>query len=162
VSVLAFHVYMILGLDADTFSDKGGLPYYKQAQAITNYSQQENNTGWKVEDGLQSRFALIDNILSPTFKEFRSALYTYHRQGLDTMSSNLKDGKTAIIESLDLFKTMNSRRPNSFLLRTFFDAKSDEIQLIFSDGPKVDVAKVKETLQKIAPLHAAKWRSIKY
>ena len=162
VSVLAFHVYMILGLDADTFSDKGGLPYYKQAQAITNYSQQENNTGWKVEDGLQSRFALIDNILSPTFKEFRSALYTYHRQGLDTMSSNLKDGKTAIIESLDLFKTMNSRRPNSFLLRTFFDAKSDEIQLIFSDGPKVDVAKVKETLQKIAPLHAAKWRCIKY
>ncbi len=162
ISVLAFHVYMILGLDADSFSPDSGLPYYKQVQAITNYSQQGNNPGWKVEDGLQSRFALIDNILSPTFKEYRTAIYNYHRQGLDLMSSNVKQGKASIITALDLFKKMNSRRPNSFLLRTFFDAKADEIELIFSDGPKVDIANVKGTLQKIAPLHASKWRNIKY
>ena len=41
VSVLGFHVYMVLGLDADSFSEKGGDPYFKQAQIITNYSQQE-------------------------------------------------------------------------------------------------------------------------
>ncbi|WP_344788810.1 DUF4835 family protein [Postechiella marina] len=162
ISVLAFHVYMILGLDADSFSKEGGLEYYKQAQAITNYSQQGNFRGWKLEDGLQSRFTLVDNILSPTFKEFRSVVYSYHREGLDVMSNNVKEGKSNIASTLKLFQAMNSRRPNSFLLRTFFDAKADEIEQLFSGGPNVNIASVKETLQKVAPMHSAKWRNIKF
>ena len=100
VSVLAFHVYMVLGLDADSFSEKGGDPYFKQAQIIANYSQQRNSAGWKLEDGLQSRFALIDNVMSPTFKEFREVMYTYHREGLDVMSENTKKGKEEIASAL--------------------------------------------------------------
>ena len=57
---------------------------------------------------------------------------------------------------------MNTRRPNSFLLRTFFDAKADEIEQIFSDGPNVNIASVKETLQKVAPMHSSKWQNIKF
>ncbi|MGZ0017898.1 type IX secretion system protein PorD [Yeosuana sp. AK3] len=162
VSVLAFHVYMALALDADSFSKNGGEAYLKQAQNIVNYSQQENFSGWKLEDGLQSRFALIDNILSPTFIEYREVMYLYHREGLDVMSDNAKAGKEVIASALQQFEVMNSRRPNSFLLRTFFDAKSDEIQQIFTDGPSVDIAKVKETLQKVAPTYGSKWRNIKF
>ncbi|GAA4302837.1 type IX secretion system protein PorD [Aestuariibaculum suncheonense] len=162
VSVIAFHVYMVLGLDADSFAENGGDPYFKQAQIITNYSQQENYKGWKVEDGLQSRFALIDNLLSPTFKEYRQVMYDYHRQGLDVMSDNAKSGKEEVATSLTKFKTMNSRRPNSFLLRTFFDAKADEIAQIFSDGPNVNITAVKETLQKVAPTYNSKWQNIKF
>ena len=61
ISVLSFHVYMILGMDGDSFALNGGDEYFKQAQTIANYSQQLNGQGWKLEDGLQSRFALIDN-----------------------------------------------------------------------------------------------------
>lgn len=162
ISTIAFHIYMILALDADSFSKNGGDPYLKQAQTIVNYSQQENYKGWKLEDGLQSRFALIDNLLSPTFKEFRNVMYSYHREGLDIMSANAKQGKETIATSLKQFEAMNTRRPNSFLLRTFFDAKSDEIEKIFSDGPSVNIASVKETLQKVAPTYASKWRNIKF
>ena len=162
VSVLAFHIYMILGLDADSFSEKGGDVYYKQAQTITNYSQQGNFKGWKLEDGLQSRFAFIDNVLSPTFKEYRAVLYSYHRSGLDVMSDDAKKGKEQVATALQQFQAMNSRRPNSFLLRTFFDAKADEIEQIFSGGPNVNIANVKETLQKVAPMHSSKWRNIKF
>lgn len=162
VSVIAFHVYMILALDADSFIKNGGDPYYKQAQTIVNYSQQENYKGWKVEDGLQSRFTLIDNVLSPTFKEFRDVMYLYHREGLDVMSDNAKQGKEQIAAALNEFVAMNSRRPNSFLLRTFFDAKAEEIEQIFSDGPSVNIAQVKDNLQKVAPMHSAKWRNIKF
>lgn len=162
ISVLAFHVYMILALDADTFSEKGGEPYYKQAQTILNYSQQGNFKGWKIEDGLQSRFAFIDNVLSTTFKEYRNVVYNYHRNGLDAMSDDTKKGKETIAESINQFQAMNSRRPNSFLLRTFFDAKADEIEQIFSDGPNVNIASLKETLEKIAPLHSSKWQNIKF
>lgn len=162
ISVLAFHVYMILALDADSFTEKGGDDYYKQAQIILNYSQQGNFKGWKLEDGLLSRFALIDNVLSPTFKEYRGVMYSYHRNGLDVMSDNAKSGKDVIANSLKQFQTMNSRRPNSFILRTFFDAKADEIEQIFSDGPSVNISSVKETLQRIAPMYSSKWQNIKF
>jgi hypothetical protein len=162
VSVIAFHVYMILALDAESFSVGGGDTYFKQAQTIVNYSQQDNYKGWKLEDGLQSRFALIDNIMSPTFKEFKDVMYSYHREGLDVMSENPKAGKEHIVSALNQFVGMNSRRPNSFLLRTFFDAKADEIEQIFSDGPNVNIAQIKENLQKVAPMHSAKWRNIKF
>ena len=48
---------MILGLDADSFSENGGDAYFKQAQNIVNFSQQDNFKGWKLADGLQSKFA---------------------------------------------------------------------------------------------------------
>ncbi|WP_242119290.1 type IX secretion system protein PorD [Aestuariivivens sediminicola] len=162
ISVLTFHIYIMLGLDAETFATKGGETFFKQAQTILNYSQQENYKGWKLEDGLQSRFALIDNLLSPTFSAYREVMYRYHRLGLDIMSENPKKGKEEIASSLKLFDAMNSRRPNSFLLRTFFDAKSDEIEQIFTDGPNVNIASVKETLQNVAPMHSSKWANIKF
>ncbi|MDG1729084.1 MAG: DUF4835 family protein [Algibacter sp.] len=162
ISVLAFHINMILGIDADSFEAKGGDEYYKQAQIITNYSQQGNFKGWKLEDGLQSKFTLIDNVLSPTFKEYRTVLYSYHRSGLDIMSKDVKAGKEEIATSLITLQAMNSRRPNSFLLRTFFDAKAEEIEQIFTDGPNVNIASLKETLRRIAPMHNSKWQNIKF
>ncbi|WP_406684127.1 DUF4835 family protein [Seonamhaeicola sp. MEBiC1930] len=162
VSVLAFHVYMILALDADSFSANGGDAYLKQAQTIMNYSQQGNFLGWKLEDGLQSRFTLMDNIMSPTFKEYRQVINNYHRQGLDVMSENAKEAKENISNALKMFQIMNRRRPNSFLQRTFFDAKADEIAQIFSGGPNVNIASLKEILQKVAPMHSSKWQSIKF
>ena len=162
VSVIAFHIYMILGLDADSFAPNGGDDYFKQAQTIVNYSQQENAKGWKLEDGLQTRFALIDNLLSPTFKEYRSVMYDYHRNGLDIMSEDPKKGKAAIADAIGEFEPMNRRRPNSFLLRTFFDAKGDEIEQIFSDGPNVEITDLITTLNRVAPMHSSKWRSIKF
>ena len=163
VSVLAFHVYMILGLDADTFSPNGGDEYFQQAQNIVNFSQQGNNyKGWKLEDGLQTRFVLIDNILSPTYKEFRTVMYDYHINGLDLMSDNPKSGKEKIASTLNDLNTMYQRRANSFLLRVFCDAKGDEIADIFSGGPSVNVTTVIDVLNRIAPTYASKWRNISF
>lgn len=161
ISVIAFHIQMIFALDADSFSPNGGDQYYRQAQNIVNYSQQDNTKGWKLEDGLQTRYIIIDNILSPTFKEFRSVMYEYHREGLDVLSENPKQGKQKIAASLQDFNAMNSRRPNSYLLRTFFDAKGNEIQEIFSSGPSINTATLVETLNKVSPTQASKWRNIK-
>ena len=162
VSVLAYHVFMILGLDADTYELNGGETFFKQAQTITNFSQQGNYKGWKLEDGQQSRFVLIDNILSPTFKEFRTVMYNYHRNGLDIMADNDKKGKEVIAKVFENLKTLNSQRPNSFLMRVFFDAKANEILDIFGDGPKMNVTEIKDILNRIAPTHASKWREINF
>ena len=135
---------------------------FKQAQTIVNYSAQEGAKGWRLEDGNQSRFMLIDNLMSPTFKEYRSVMYDYHRNGLDIMQENVMKAKENIADAVLEFVPMNSRRPNSFLLRTFFDAKSDEIEQIFTDGPKVDIADLVTALNRIAPTYSSKWRNIKF
>ena len=163
VSVIAFHVNMILALDADTFKSNGGQEYYEQARTIVGFSQQNNGKGWEPPTGGdQTRSALIDNVMSSTYKEFRQVLYTYHRMGLDNMHENPKKGKETISNALESFQSMNSRRPNSFILRVFFDAKADEIEQIFTDGPSVDITKLITTLSKIAPMHSSKWRNIDF
>ncbi|MDG1014587.1 MAG: DUF4835 family protein [Flavobacteriaceae bacterium] len=163
VSVISFHVYMILGMDADTFELNGGSSYYKQARDIVNYSQQSGFKGWEPPiGGAQTRSALINNILSPTFKDFHSVLFNYHFKGLDVMANDVKGGKIALVNSLMKFETLNNSRPNSFLLRVFFDAKVDEISDIFSDGPSVNTAKFVSMLTKVAPMHSSKWKNIKF
>ena len=162
ISVLSFHIYMILGIDADTFSLNGGDKYFRQAQTIANYSAQSNSKGWKLEDGLQSRFALIDNILSPTYKEFRSVMYNYHRKGLDLMHKNVAESKKSLTNSIMELGNMHSRRPNSFLMRVFFDAKAEEISKIFNGGPSTNISKLVNTLNKISPINASKWKKIKF
>ncbi len=163
VSVIAFHVYMILALDADTFSLKGGEEYYLQARNIVGFSQQNNSKGWEPPNsGDQTRSALIDNIMSPTYKEFRDVLYNYHIDGLDSMNQSPKQGKENVANSLLKLKVMNDRRPNSFILRVFFDAKSEEIEDIFSDGPSINITELVTTLTRLAPTHANKWRNINF
>tara|TARA_R110002049_G_scaffold194618_2_gene363538 strand:- start:134 stop:976 length:843 start_codon:yes stop_codon:yes gene_type:complete len=162
ISVLSFHVYMILGMDADSFELNGGNEYFDQAQTIASYSQQLSGQGWKLEDGLQSRFALIDNLLSPSFKDLRSTMYKYHIEGLDTMNEDPKKGKVEIISVLDELQKVHRIRPNSFLMRVFFDAKADEIMDILSGGPSVNITDAMDILNRIAPMHSQKWRNIKF
>ncbi|MUH35299.1 DUF4835 family protein [Zobellia amurskyensis] len=161
VSVVAFYVYTMLGLDADTFSLEGGTEYFRKAQQITTQAQSSNYAGWD-QNSDRSRFELVDNLLSNTYREYRIAMYNYHRKGLDILGDNNSTGKQVIAGTMKLFETMIKRRPNAFLIQTFFDAKSDEIQNIFSDGPKVDIVQLKETLNSIAPLYSSTWNDIKY
>ena len=149
-------------MDADSFALNGGDEYYQQARTILNYSQQSNFKGWKPEDGLQSRFVLIDNLLSPTYKEFRSTLYNYHIGGLDTMHLNQKNAKQKISDALHELEVINTRRPSSFIMRVFFDAKAEEIEDIFTDGPSISITDLVASLTKMAPNHSNKWRNINY
>jgi len=162
ISMLTFHVYMILGMDADSFAQNGGDEYFKQAQTILQYSQQGSFRGWELQDGQQTRFVLIDNVLSPTYKELRNVMYSYHIGALDLMNENPKLGKEKVANVLKQLEVMNRRRPNSYLLRVFFDSKADEIEQIFSGGPKVNIVEVQEMLNKVAPMHSSKWRNIKF
>jgi hypothetical protein len=104
---------------------------------------------------------LINDILSPTFKQVRQTMFDYHT-GLDLMSQDLKASKEKIKGSLVNLAKLNLTRPNAFLTRVFFDAKSDEIVSIFSGGPSITISDLVDNLNKISPLNSSKWVSIKY
>jgi hypothetical protein len=162
ISVLAYHVYTIIGLDADTFELNGGMPYFQIAKQIVNTAASSNYSGWRGADGTQSRFRYNDAIISNVYKEFHDAMYAYHRSGLDRMSEAPKDAKQNIVLAIEKLKMINDRRPNSYLMRTFFDAKSDEIEAIFTGGPNVDIASLIENLNRLAPTKRKNWTNIKY
>lgn len=161
VSVVTFYTYIILGMDADTFMLDGGSTYFTMAQNVLVQAQQSGYSGWNQNDGSKTRFTLVDNIISPTYSMFRNAMYKYHRNGLDILSTETKNAKENIGESILILKSIYDSRPNAFLLRIFMDSKADEIVNIFSDGPKYDTYKLKENLIKISPVNAAKWNEIK-
>ncbi len=162
VSVIAFYLYTILGVDADTFSPKGGTDFYQEAKAIVNFSQSSNESGWKPNTSKLNRNKLNNDLLSGTFDGYREAMYEYHRQGLDIMHEDPKKGKETIITSFESLKSMNDTRSNSTMMRVFFDAKAEEISKIFSDGPSVDVSKTISLLNRIGPTYSKNWKEIKF
>lgn len=162
VSVVAFHIYTVLGLDADTFSLNGGNEYYAIAKQIVNTAASTNYKGWRAADGQQTRYQFNDALLSPVFKNFHSAMYDYHRKGLDLMQEDPKLAKANIAAAINSLKAINDTRPNSFLLRTFFDAKAEEIEQIFSDGPSVPIDDLVQNLNRIAPTKRSNWQNIRF
>ena len=89
-------------------------------------------------------------------------MYNYHIKGLDIMVNEPKAGKESIAKSIMLLDQMDRRRPNSYILRVFFDTKAEEILDIFSGGPNVPVTNLISTLTKSAPNHSDKWRNISF
>jgi len=161
ISILSFYAYIIIGLDADTFKLKGGELFFSFAQKISNLAQQSNNSGWLSSGNRKNRYWLVDSILSNAFLDFRTTYYKYHRNGLDLMTKDQIKAKTNLANSLIHLSDLNNRRPNSFLIQIFFDAKSQEIVNIFSDGPKIDITSTKSILKNIAPFFNNKWKEIK-
>lgn len=162
VSGISFYVYTILGLDADTFSLEGGQKYHEEARQIVSTAQQSNKKGWRASDGNNTRFRINSDLLSNNFVKYREALYMYHREGLDVFHDDQEAAKKKIVESIQLLREVNNARPNSILLRTFFDSKANEIQQIFSGGPTVSIKEVVNNLNSIAPLHSKQWAEISY
>lgn len=162
ISVLAFYSYMIIGCDGDTFSPKGGGAWLEVAQQIASVAQQSGYKGWNQTDSNQNRYFLINDMLSNTFEPYRDAMYEYHFEGMDKMADNPKLAKETVGAALKTLSKLHSVRPNSYLSRVFFDAKSDEIVQVFSGGPGVPIADVVDNLNRISPLNSSKWTQIKF
>ena len=162
VSILAFYSNLIIGIEMDTYAKLGGAEYLEITSNIVNVAQSSGYKGWsQSESGNNNRNFLISDMLSNTFEPFRSAMYLYHREGLDLMADNVLKGKLGIAKAIELLEEIHKTRPNSLIMRTFFDTKSDEIVTIFSGGPNMDVSKLVETLNRISPLNSQKWNRIR-
>jgi len=161
LSVIAFYANMIIGIDADSFQLEGGNKAYENASTIVALAQITQEKAW-TSNGTQNRYYLVNDIIAPTFLPFRKALYEYHFGALDIMANSPKDGKENIKKALKTLTEVASVRPNAYLTRVFFDAKSDEILSVFTDGPKTDVTQVIESLNRLSPTNSSKWSQITY
>ncbi|WP_396212371.1 DUF4835 family protein [Flavobacterium sp.] len=162
ISVISFYCLMIIGIDADTFALNGGTEYLETAREIANVAQGSGFAGWTQSKGNNNRFFLVNDMLSNTFAPYRTAMFKYHLEGLDIMTKDMKAAKEKIINAIAIMKEIHSVRPNAFITRTFFDAKTEEIVSIFSGGPSVTISELVDNLNRVSPLNSSRWASIKY
>lgn len=161
VSVFSYYIYLVVGMELDSFSHMGGTSYFERARTIANAAQASNASGWDANQiNNNGRYDLIDNISSPAFNDFRNLLYEYHINGLDVMINQPEASKTHIANHLVGLQNLFRRQPNSYLLRSFFDAKAEEIGLLFSDGPAVDTAELLRFLNRFVPSMTPYWSTI--
>lgn len=162
VSTIAFYVYTILGIDADTFALKGGTDYFKTAENVMLQAQSSGESAWQNKIGKQNRFALIDGFLSSKFSPLRSIYYEYHRKGFDNFSADKELAKQTIQKNVISLEKLHNISIGNYMIRVFLDAKGDEISNVFSDGkPAKNTQKMLSVLNKIAPTYKDKWKDIK-
>ena len=162
VPLIAFYVYMALGVDYDSFSLNGGSEFYTKAEAIVSSAQSSQYSGWKSFESTQNRYWLNESALSESHRAFRKSLYDYHRQGLDKMHANPEQARTAIYNAIDnLRKVKRSYPRNSYMLNQFFTCKADEVVNIFSEAPVIEKNKIVEILTEVDPANISKYEKIK-
>lgn len=159
-SVLAFYANIIIALDYDSFSLKGGTKYLQKAQAIVGNSQGAQESGWKAFEGERNRYWFAENMLHQNYAPLRECIYKYHRLGFDVMSKDVARGRAMVFSSLQLLEKVYERKPGSFQLQIFFNAKSNEIVDLFVEGLPKEKSEITNLLNKIDPNNLSKYDKI--
>ncbi|WP_336717185.1 DUF4835 family protein [Chryseobacterium mucoviscidosis] len=141
IDVISFYVYVILGMDADSFQSMAGTQWYQKAQQIAQNGESQNTyDGWKQINEPRSRSILIKEIMSPNWSQLRATIYSYHRAGLDNLfNQDQSQGKKVIFDTLMQLKQYENSFQQAYFFNLFMDSKADEIFNIFNSGNNVGI-----------------------
>lgn len=161
-SLLAYYAYIAIGFDYDSFSLKGGDPYFEIANNIVNNAQQSPRPGWQPNpNDRRNRYWLVNDIYtSSVYGPIREAVYLYHRKGLDLLTSNPEEAFSNIVEALRLVAEANTQQPNGILTIAFIDAKGDEVSKLLKKAPMEVRQEAVGYLMKIDPNNARRYNDI--
>ena len=160
-SMLAFYANVILAVDYDTFSKQGGNPFIQRAYTITNLAQQGSpNGGWQTGGDRRNRYWLIENLQNQQLLPLRDGIYTYHRLGLDAFAVNPVQVRKQTLALLNSIRTIGLQLPNSVLINSFFDAKSQELYNILYEGTPAERKQAFELLSFLDPAKTESYRKL--
>jgi hypothetical protein len=158
-ATLAYYAYMILGLDYNSFALRGGDPFFQKAQLIVNNAPEGRDiSGWKAFDGLRNRYWLMENLTNNRYAIVHDAYYSYYRLGMDLLYENESAGRTAILNTVGQFNTLNNDIPNTMIVQFFFQGKATELIRIFKKGTPEEKQKAQEMLAKLDISNSNRYR----
>jgi hypothetical protein len=161
-AIVAYYVNLILGMDYDSFSPKGGDPYFQKAQNIVNNAPENSQiSGWKPFDGLRNRFRLVEGLVDARFNLVHDAIYAYYRAGLDKFYENENNGQTGVLNALNYLNTVNIENPGAMIIQFFFQGKSTELVKLFSKAQPQVKAQARELLVKMDVTNAGMYKELK-
>ncbi len=136
-ATLAYYIYVILGLDYDSYALQGGKPYFNKALNIVNNAPEGSGiSGWKSYDGQRNRYLLIDNFTQSGFDKLHSVLYSYYREGLDQLVDKPSVAKAAILNALMSMQEVYEAGSNTMAVPILMQGKVTEIIGIFGTADK--------------------------
>jgi hypothetical protein len=162
-AILAYYVNLILGMDYDSFSPRGGDAYFQKAQFIVNNAPESGSdiSGWKAFEGLRNRFKLIQGLTDSRFNLMHDAIYAYYRTGLDKFYDNETEGRNGMLNALNYLNTVNSENPGSMIIQFFFQGKSNELVKVFSKAEPNVKTRAREFLVKLDLTNASAYKELK-
>lgn len=160
-AVIDFYAYIILGLDFDSFSPKGGTPFFQRAEQIVNIGQSSMESGWKAFEDTRNRHALLTALTEQRTDMFRTLWYNYHRKGLDEMALSVDKGRAAVTEAVKMIDEVYEANSTSVLLPVFSDAKLDELVNIYSLAPQSEKEEMYKLLSRIYPTESNRLQEIR-
>ncbi|MEY3208721.1 MAG: hypothetical protein RL064_752 [Bacteroidota bacterium] len=160
-ATLAYYVYVILGLDYDSFSLKGGAPYFSKALNIVyNAPEGSGIAGWKSYDGQRNRYVFIDNLTKSGYDPIHQVLFSYYREGLDQMAEKPEIAKTAVLNALMSMQELTEANTNMMTVPILMQGKFSEITGLFSNADKSIKKQVLTTLSSIDIANLNKYKDI--
>jgi len=145
-AIVAYYVYLIIGLDLDSFAPFGGTEILQRCMNLVNNAQELGFPGWKAFEDSKNRFALINDYIDEAMKPFRQFQYDYYRNGLDEMANNAERGRANITTAMENLKKAHQDKPLSMVPMIWTDYKRDEIANIYKGKGTV---KEKDTVYNI-------------
>lgn len=160
-SFLDFYVYIMLAYDYDSFSEFGGTRFINLAQNVFDLGQNSGAQGWGRSIGAQrNRFGLINDLSNPGYEELRSAIYRYHRNGLDRFTMNTEEAHQELLEALRVIRDTKRVTTNNYLYDIFFSAKYTEIVAIFNDAEIETRLEAYNILRDVDPSHSNEYEKL--
>jgi len=159
-NILAYYAYIVIGLDYDSFSPKGGSPWFAKAMNVVSLSKNSNETGWKGFEKTRNRYWLAENLTNSKYDQLHAALYSYHREGMDKMFDDPEIGRNAIMDALNSVDKVTADNPGSMIVAQFFAAKADEITNIYSKASPGEKSAAFNLLSKLDPTNSARYQKI--
>ena len=162
-ALFAYHAYLIIGIDLDSFAPKGGEDILQRCMNLTNNAQNLDYPGWKAFSDDRNRYAIISDYLDGALEPFRQLQYDYYRKGLDEMANNAERGRTEITAALETgLKKAKENRPLSLLPQIWTDFKKDELANIYrGKGTQKEKESIYELLFSINPSQNKYWDQVK-
>ena len=161
-AVFAYYINIILGLDYNSFSLRGGDVFFQKAWNIVNNAPEGKDiTGWKSFESLRNRYWLAENLNNSRFALMHDVMYAYYRSGMDIFYENEDEGRNGILNSLNFLSTINSENPNSMIIQFFFQGKSSELVKVFSKANSDQKSRARDILTKLDVTNSAAYKELK-
>ncbi len=150
-ALLNYYAYLILAIDFDSFSPRGGQAYFDRLATIVQLAQSSGEVGWKQFEDNRNRSAVLGAFTDPQTAAFRDLIYQYHRKGLDEMSVSPDKGRANITQNLEILKKIYEAAPMSVALTIWHDSKLDELINVYSKGSQTERDDVYNLLTTLFP-----------
>jgi hypothetical protein len=159
---LAFYAYVALALDYDSFARQGGSQYIQRAFNLATLARNSSafQKAWASGADNRNRYWLIENLMSQQFLPFREGLYTYHRQGLDTVTETPAESRKKVLEVLTTIRQVSQLRPGTIVINSFFDAKSEELFNLMKEASPEDRQQAYTLLSAMDPAKTELYRRL--